>query len=141
MQGRILCIQLFLQHLDVVDDVIDLFLVAGFCLYQVLHTLLFAPGDGNLLFEGSNLFADIRFPDVHTTEACFELLFPEIKLRTVHIAQHGPGFEPVTFLQVQFHNLSVRLRRNDYFGRFKCSGSIKVVLIAAASQQSQSKTE
>ena len=100
MQGRILCIQLFLQHFDVVDNVIDLFLVAGFRLYQVLHTLLLAPGDGNLLFEGSDLFADIRFSDAHTTKACFELLLSEIKLRTVHITQHGTRFEPVAFLQV-----------------------------------------
>ena len=95
-----MCIQLFLQHFDVVDNVIDLFLVAGFRLYQVLHTLLLAPGDGNLLFEGSDLFADIRFSDVHTTKVCFELLLSEIKLRTVHITQHGARLEPVSFLQV-----------------------------------------
>ena len=127
---------MLLQHLNVVDDVIDLFLVAGFRLYQVLHTLLFAPGDGDLLFEGSDLFADIRFADVHATEARFELLLPEVKLHTVHITQHGARFKPVAFLQVQFHDLPVRLRRNDYFGGFECSCGIEVVLVATASRQS-----
>ena len=102
---------------------------------EILHTLLLGTGGGDLLFEGGDLFADIRFTNIYRTQAGCQLHLFQVQLGTVYIAQQGTGIQSVAFLHVQFHNLSVCFGRNQYFGRFKGTGSIKIVVSPVASGQ------
>ena len=129
-QGFRLRCQLFLKRSKTGIDVVELLLIGGFGLNQILIALLLALLGSNLLAEGSYLPTDIVTATIRSLKVSQEFLLLQRELHGINIAQLHFGIHVFPFVDIKPHDFPCTLGRNDYFCRFKNAGGVVFAILA-----------